>query len=159
MKKYSSVLLIIFMAVFALTGCQTTPPKVEDKVVVAPPPPPVPAPTAPKVVVNFRDVYFDYNMYNLSSDAKRALKHNADGLTRDPDLMITIAGHCDERGTNEYNISLGHRRANEVKRYLKGLGIDQGRVRTISYGEEQGVCSQASESCWQKNRRAQFIKN
>lgn len=156
MKIYNLFVLVVLSS-FVLVGCQTPPKK---EVEMKPPPlPPLQEVVPIKIVVNFSDVFFDYNMYSLSAGAKQALKDNANGLKRDPDLMVTLAGHCDERGTNEYNISLGHKRANEVKRYLKGLGIDSSRVRAISYGEEKGVCSSSNESCWQKNRRVEFIKN
>ena len=144
-----------------VTGCQTTPKVVEDIVVVAPSPP-EPEPVVEEVVVPEKkeivlsNVFFDYNMYNLSSDSKRILKNNADALKSDESVIVTIAGHCDERGTNEYNISLGHKRANEVKRYLNGLGIDSSRMRAISYGEEKPLCSDSTEDCWRKNRRSEF---
>jgi peptidoglycan-associated lipoprotein len=73
-------------------------------------------------------------------------------------MMVTIEGHCDERGTEEYNIALGDKRARAAKRYLKNLGVGTGRLKTISYGEGRPVCSEASEDCWAQNRRADFTE-
>ena len=71
--------------------------------------------------------------------------------------MATIEGHCDERGTNEYNLALGERRANAAQSYLVSLGVGQARLRTLSYGEERPVCTESTEGCWQRNRRAHFV--
>jgi peptidoglycan-associated lipoprotein len=103
------------------------------------------------------DVYFDYDESNLSDDARGKLARNADLLKSQAQLMVTIEGHADERGTNEYNLALGERRANAVRDYLGSLGVTGDRLRTISYGEERPVCTQSEESCWSQNRRAHMV--
>jgi peptidoglycan-associated lipoprotein len=103
------------------------------------------------------DVYFDYDESNLSDDARGKLARNADLLKSQAQFMVTIEGHADERGTNEYNLALGERRANAVRDYLGSLGVTGDRLRTISYGEERPVCTQHEESCWSQNRRAHMV--
>jgi peptidoglycan-associated lipoprotein len=103
------------------------------------------------------DVYFDFDRSELRPEATEQLARNADWLRGNPGYVATIEGHCDERGTNEYNLALGERRANAAKSYLVSLGIDGGRLTTISYGEERPVCTESTESCWQRNRRAHFV--
>ncbi|HVR28161.1 MAG TPA: peptidoglycan-associated lipoprotein Pal [Thermoanaerobaculia bacterium] len=102
------------------------------------------------------DVYFDFDRYNLKPEARERLSKNADFLKQNPGFLVTIEGHCDERGTNDYNIALGDRRANSAKEYLVTLGIPAARLRTVSYGEERPVCTESNESCWWRNRRAEF---
>ncbi len=104
----------------------------------------------------FETVYFDFDKFNLRSDAKSGLDGNYDLLTQFPDVMVKIEGHCDERGTVEYNLSLGEKRATSCKDYLVGLGIDAGRISTISYGKERPVDAGHSETAWGKNRRCEF---
>ena len=103
------------------------------------------------------DVYFDYDESTLTDDTRNKLSRNADLLKSSPQFTITIEGHADERGTNEYNLALGERRASAVKDYITSLGVAGDRVRTISYGEERPVCTQSEESCWSQNRRAHMI--
>ena len=103
------------------------------------------------------DVYFNYDEDTLSDDARDKLARNADLLKSSVQFMVTIEGHADERGTNEYNLALGDRRANAVRDYLGSLGVDPGRLRTLSYGEERPVCTEEDESCWSQNRRAHMI--
>jgi peptidoglycan-associated lipoprotein len=103
------------------------------------------------------DVYFQYDESSLSDDARDKLAKNADLLKNQPQLSLTVEGHCDERGTNEYNLALGERRANAVRDYLGSLGVNPTRLRTISYGEERPVCTEHAESCWQQNRRAHMV--
>ncbi|HEY7214179.1 MAG TPA: peptidoglycan-associated lipoprotein Pal [Thermoanaerobaculia bacterium] len=103
------------------------------------------------------NVYFDYDESTLTDDTRDKLSRNADLLKSQPRFMITIEGHADERGTNEYNLALGERRANAVKDYLSSLGVGAERVRTISYGEERPVCTESAESCWSQNRRAHMV--
>lgn len=103
------------------------------------------------------DVYFDYDKYELRAEARNRLSKNAEFMAANPEFSYTIEGHCDERGTNEYNLALGDRRANGAKNYLATLGTSSGRLRTISYGEERSVCNQSEASCWQRNRRAHFV--
>lgn len=100
------------------------------------------------------DVYFDYDEAGLSDDARNRLSRNAELLRSQPSFSVTVEGHADERGTNEYNLALGERRANAVKSYLVSLGLADTRLRTQSYGEERPVCTELEESCWSQNRRA-----
>ncbi|HYL06420.1 MAG TPA: peptidoglycan-associated lipoprotein Pal [Thermoanaerobaculia bacterium] len=103
------------------------------------------------------DVYFAFDEYSLNDDDRGKLARNADLLKGQPRLNLTIEGHCDERGTNEYNLALGERRANAVKSYLSSLGVGAERMRTLSYGEERPVCTEHEESCWSQNRRAHQV--
>jgi peptidoglycan-associated lipoprotein len=104
-----------------------------------------------------KDVYFSFDRYDLEGEARETLKVNADWLKRNPAARIEIEGHCDERGTNEYNLALGAKRAQAAKDYLITLGIATERLSTISYGEEIPVCKESNESCWRQNRRARFV--
>lgn len=103
------------------------------------------------------DIFFDYDQYSLRGEARDRLAKNAEFMSEHPELIFTIEGHCDERGTNEYNLALGDRRASAAKDYLVSLGVDGERLRTVSYGEERPFCEQANESCYQLNRRAHFL--
>jgi peptidoglycan-associated lipoprotein len=103
------------------------------------------------------DVYFDYDKYELKSDSRQRLEKNAAFMRDYPNFVFGLEGHCDERGTNEYNLALGERRANAAKSYLVSLGVDPARLRTISYGEERPFCTEHHEGCWSKNRRAHFV--
>ncbi len=103
------------------------------------------------------NVQFDYDSSVLSSDAKRILQDKSAYLTKHPNLSITVQGHCDERGTTEYNLGLGERRAVTVKNYLKDLGISSSRISTVSYGEENPLDPANTPEAWAKNRRAQFV--
>ena len=103
------------------------------------------------------DVFFDYDEISLSDETRDRLARNAELLKAQPTFQVTIEGHADERGTNEYNLALGDRRANAVRDYLGSLGVDGGRLRIITYGEERPVCTESAESCWSQNRRAHMI--
>lgn len=103
-----------------------------------------------------QDIHFDYDKYAVRAEEKPALKTVSDILLKNKNLKVTIEGHCDERGTNEYNLALGDKRANAVKEQLLSLGIPSGRIETISYGEEKPACTESTEACWAKNRRAHF---
>jgi peptidoglycan-associated lipoprotein len=111
---------------------------------------------APAGEKGLRDAYFDYDKYTIRDDARAALENNAHWLNANSKVRAKIEGHCDERGTNEYNLALGERRAQAVKRVLVSLGVDGGRLSTISYGEEHPVCMEHAEGCYAKNRRAHF---
>jgi len=100
------------------------------------------------------DAFFDFDQYTIRQDARTALQQNAGWLRRWDSTRITVEGHGDERGTSEYNLALGERRANAAKEYLIDLGIAPGRILAITKGEESPVCTESSESCWQRNRRA-----
>jgi peptidoglycan-associated lipoprotein len=104
-----------------------------------------------------KDIYYDYDRYDLSADARTILRANADWLKANPNTRVEIEGHCDERGTNEYNLALGAKRAQAAREYLVTLGVVGGRLSTISYGEEIPVCKDASEDCWKQNRRVRFV--
>jgi peptidoglycan-associated lipoprotein len=103
------------------------------------------------------DVYFNYDEATLSDEAREKLARNADLLRGQPQFTLTIEGHADERGTNEYNLALGERRAFAARDYLASLGVSGDRLRTISYGEERPVCTESDESCWSQNRRAHMV--
>ncbi|MFQ5597772.1 MAG: peptidoglycan-associated lipoprotein Pal [Nitrospiria bacterium] len=103
------------------------------------------------------NVYFDFDKSVVRNDAKDILSENARWLAVNSDVLIQIEGHGDERGTNDYNLALGERRARSIMRYLVNLGIRESRFSFISYGEERGVCSDKTEDCYQKNRRVHFI--
>jgi len=128
--------------------------------VTVPPPPPPPPPPAPQVSVedlfgqNMKDAYFDFDKSDIRPDAQQALTSNADFLKAHTDIKFTIEGHCDERGSEEYNLGLGDRRATAAKSFLVNLGIGADSINTISYGKDRPVCSDHDEDCWQKNRRA-----
>ena len=102
-------------------------------------------------------VFFDYDKYSLSKAAKKILIKNAESLKKNHSLKVQLEGHCDERGTNNYNLALGEKRAHKVKRELEILGIDKDRMLTVSYGEENPLCAESKESCWSQNRRVQFL--
>ena len=128
----------------------------------APPPPP---PPAPKVGISERinglqDAYFDYDKSDIRDDARAALTKDADllkSIFQDfPDAVVTVEGHCDERGSAEYNLGLGDRRATSAKDFLVQLGVPGDKLKTISYGKERPVCTESNEACWQRNRHAHF---
>jgi peptidoglycan-associated lipoprotein len=102
------------------------------------------------------DAYFDFDKYNIRDDARATLENDARWLKDNPKVRVKIEGHCDERGTTEYNLALGERRAKAVKRLLIALGVEKIRPSTISYGKERPVCTEHNETCYQKNRRAHF---
>jgi peptidoglycan-associated lipoprotein len=104
-----------------------------------------------------KEIYFEFDRYDLNPQARATLKADSDWLKANPSARVEVEGHCDERGTNEYNLALGAKRAQAAKDYLVSLGIAAGRLSTISYGEEVPVCKEQSEDCWQKNRRARFV--
>jgi peptidoglycan-associated lipoprotein len=103
------------------------------------------------------DVYFDYDESSLSDDTRDKLSRNADLLKSNAQFSVTIEGHADARGTSEYNLALGERRANAVRDYVTSLGVPANRLRTISYGKERPVCTEDTESCWSQNRRAHMV--
>lgn len=104
-------------------------------------------------------IYYDYDSSALRDDARETLKHNADVINANPGPMILVAGHCDERGTQEYNLALGERRAQAAREYLVSLGVPADRVITVSYGEEQPANPGHDESAWAQNRRAEFLQS
>jgi peptidoglycan-associated lipoprotein len=102
-------------------------------------------------------IYFEFDRVELSTEAREILGKVAGLLKASPNKTLTIEGNCDDRGTNEYNLALGQHRADSAARYLQTLGIDRKRIKTISYGEERPVCTEATEACWLKNRNATFV--
>ena len=106
---------------------------------------------------NVRDAFFDFNKADIRSDAREALGKTADFLRNHAELKATIEGHCDERGSTEYNLALGDRRASAVKQYLISLGISADRLNTVSFGKEKPFCTESNEACWQQNRRGHFV--
>jgi len=128
--------------------------------VTAPPPPPVSAATTLSDQELFarsvKDIYFDYDSYQLTSANQSTLQADAAFLKSHPNMRFTVEGHCDERGSTEYNLALGENRASAVKQALVNLGIPDGSVKTISYGKEKPVCTEQNEACWQQNRRGHF---
>jgi len=105
-----------------------------------------------------KDAYFDLDKADIRPDARVALSATADVLRAYPDIKATIEGHCDERGSTEYNLGLGDRRATAVKQYLVSLGISADRLSTVSYGKEKPFCTEPSEPCYQQNRRGHFVR-
>jgi len=157
------------VSILVLAGACTSKP---EAVSTAPPPapmaqapqalPPAPPPVAQGPVpgsaedfrVNVGDtVHFALDQYGVQEDDKATLQKQASWLGRYPQVRVTVEGHADERGTREYNLALGARRANAVKEYLVSLGVSTARVDTISYGKERPICTQSDESCWAQNRR------
>ncbi len=106
---------------------------------------------------NLRDVFFDFDKYDIRPTDAKALDANAGWLKSNPNHLVLIEGHCDERGTNEYNLALGERRAKSTMNYLVSQGVQASRITIISYGEERPTCTQKTEECWAKNRRAHFL--
>lgn len=110
-----------------------------------------------KPTSELKDIHFQFDKYDLDDSSKSILKQNADFLKQHPSVKVEIQGHCDERGTNNYNLALGQRRAASTKRYLSSLGIPENRLHVISYGEEKPFCGESSDNCWWRNRRAHFM--
>jgi peptidoglycan-associated lipoprotein len=133
--------------------------------VPAPPPPakpappkPTPAPTIDELFKKVQTIYFDYDKSDIRPDQMPRLQGNANFLRQNSAVRITIEGHADERGSQEYNLGLADRRANTVKQFLTSQGVADNRINTISYGEERPVCREQGEGCWQQNRRAAFLR-
>ena len=113
------------------------------------------------LLARIEDAYFDYDQHTLRADAIKALQSDSSEL-RDilkdyPDYKLTIEGHCDERGSAEYNMALGQQRAESAKSYLVTVGIPSGQLGTVSYGKEKPACDEHDEACWQKNRRVHIV--
>ena len=182
MRRCPFVMVLVILAVLAggcgkkqvsTTPAQTPPPKPPPQPVAAPPAPPVatPAPApAPDPLAGdlasvnryvreqglFSDVLFEYDRHELRPEARRQLEANARFLTEHPQFAIALEGHADERGTVEYNLALGQKRAVQARSYLDSMGVIQDRIQATSYGKERPLCSEAQESCWQRNRRVHF---
>jgi peptidoglycan-associated lipoprotein len=151
--------LLMLALVLGFTACTDDEEKAQEPVQPAAPaaepepaPPPAPAPVAFKA----ETVYFAYDDYTLNSEAQQKLQGLAQHLGSEKSAVVQIEGHCDERGSIEYNLALGERRAQSVKNYLGQLGVESSRLSTISYGEEKPAAEGHDESAWAKNRRAEF---
>ncbi len=135
-------------------------------VTVTQPPPPPPPPPKPEVNLSellanqVQDAYFDYDKSDIREDARATLTKDADALKsifqQLPSASVMLEGHCDERGSAEYNLGLGDRRANSAKEFLVQLGVPADKLKTISYGKERPQCTESNEECWQRNRRVHF---
>ncbi len=126
----------------------------------APPPPPPPPPSLTDQQLfaqNVKDIYFDYDKSDIRSGDQASLQADAQFLQQHPNIHITIEGHCDERGSTEYNLALGTNRADAVKNALIQSGVSGDRIKTISYGKEKPFCTESNESCWQQNRVGHFV--
>jgi peptidoglycan-associated lipoprotein len=126
----------------------------------APPPPPPPAESATDEQLfaqNVKDIYFDYDKSDIRGDQQSSIQADMLFLNQHPNINITIEGHCDERGSTEYNLALGDQRASAVKNALTTAGISASRMKTISYGKEKPFCTESNEACWQQNRRGHFV--
>ena len=126
----------------------------------APPPPPPPPPSATEEELfgqNVKDLFFDYDKYDVRADQQGSVQADAQFLQQHPNIRFTIEGHCDERGSTEYNLALGTNRADTVKNALVQAGVGGDRIKTISYGKEKPFCTESNESCWQQNRRGHFV--
>lgn len=176
--RHTAIILVLAAAVsFAACGKKTPPPAPPPPPPVAPePPPPAPPPPKPEVKPQvdeyarlkamasdeidrlglLQEVYFDYDKSDIREADRAAMSKNADTLKKFDFLKVTLEGHCDERGTVDYNLALGERRARAAYDYLISLGVPAERLRTVSYGKEIPVCTESSEACWQKNRRAKL---
>ena len=138
-----------------------------ERIFLGPPPPPPPPPPAPVVVPpvvpapagpdKLEAIYFDFDKYVIKPEGRDALKRNADWLQQNPGAKVVVEGNCDERGTNDYNMALGQRRADAAAKYLMDLGVAKDRIGTVSYGEEKPICTEKTEACWSKNRRDDVV--
>jgi len=167
-KIFRSTAWIALLAALALTGCAKkspapppAPPAQQEAPPTPPPTPPAPKPeeTAPAPQVtsdSFSPVFFDFDSYNLREDGRAALDKDAKTLRDNPSVQITIEGHCDERGTVEYNQALGEKRAMAARDYLVAAGIATARLQIVSYGKERPFANGSDEASWQQNRRAHF---
>lgn len=163
------VFFVMILALLVTAGCSKKTTKVDEQPpVVTEQPEPAPEEKAPekkiepkkeaepKVPLSFQTVYFDFDKYSIRSNQRDVLASNANVLEAYPDVKVLIIGNCDERGTIEYNLALGDKRANTVKEYLQNYGINGNRLSTLSYGEEQPADPGHNEMAWAKNRRAEF---
>ena len=177
---------VILLVVLTVSACSKKvppppPPPPAPPVAAAPPPPPPPPPAAPapapappkplseeeqfarktldqlNAEMPLGDVIFDYDQAAVREDQRGILQKNADYMRRWATIRVTIEGHADARGTNEYNLALGERRGNAVKDYLVSLGMSADRMTVISKGEEAGLCADMTEQCYARNRRGHFI--
>jgi peptidoglycan-associated lipoprotein len=156
-------LLSIFAALLLLSACETAPKEGGETSGGGQQAAPVSGPTPgtqEDLVVNVGDrVFFDFDKYDLKPDARSTLDRVAAWMNSYPSVTLTIEGHCDERGTREYNLALGERRATASRDYLIALGVSADRLRTVSYGEERPAVLGSNEAAWAQNRRDVFVVN
>ena len=153
--------LSLVAALVALSGCpkkQVEEPLPEPPPIVeeAPKPKPTPPPVA-EMTKNFSRVYFGFDSADMTSDGKSALDANAAIMAEYPDIRLEVQGHADERGTTDYNVALGQKRADAIVRHLLSRGIATSRVKSVSYGEERPLDGRSTETAWEQNRRAEFV--
>lgn len=158
MRKF----LIATAAIASLAACASRPEPIPTPTPTPTPQVETPQGPVPGSVEDFRvsvgdRVFFGYDRFDLSSEARSVLERQAAWLRQYPNVRILVAGNADERGTREYNLALGDRRAYAVKEYLVSLGIDAARLQTKSYGKERPVCAESDENCWQQNRRGYSV--
>jgi peptidoglycan-associated lipoprotein len=174
------LLLLASVSLVALTSCHSNPPKTAEKAVpstktapveertVAPPATPSTASDASADITSqdirslnekgyLKPAFFDFDKANLRDDARNILTTDSDLLHRYRSWQFVIEGHCDDRGTEAYNLALGERRAAAAKEYLSSLGVDTSRMKTVSYGKEKPFCAEDTDNCWQSNRRDQLL--
>jgi peptidoglycan-associated lipoprotein len=163
------MVLLVAVLAFSLAGCgcfmqaqkgEAPPPKPPEQKqeVIVPPAAPAPVPEpAVAAVPGLSNVYFDFDRYNIRPGDADTLKKNLDWFKANGNTKVRIEGNCDERGTAEYNLALGQRRAGAAKNYLVGLGIDAKLLDTISYGKERPICTEHNEACWARNRTDAFV--
>ncbi len=124
------------------------------------PPPPPPTPTVTDEDLfnqSVKDVYFDYDKADVRGDQQSSIQADAQFFSQHPNMNFTVEGHCDERGSTEYNLALGDQRASAVKSALTAAGVNASRIKTISYGKEKPFCTESNEACWQQNRRGHLV--
>ena len=163
MMKFSSTMkFAVLSAALLLAACTHKQEAVNTAPPPAPPPPPQQQAVTSSIIpgsaqdfkVNVGDtVHFALNKYNIEDNDRNTLNKQAAWLARYPSVRLSVEGHCDERGTREYNLALGARRANAVKEYLVAQGVSAARLETISYGKERPICTESNEDCWGQNRR------
>ncbi|MGI6524188.1 MAG: peptidoglycan-associated lipoprotein Pal [Bdellovibrionota bacterium] len=139
--------VFIVLCLFAVSGCSCRTREIADDAAI---------PVAGEESV-LEDIFFAFDSYSLCDKSKETLQAHAEWLKANPEASVTIEGHCDERGTNEYNMALGSRRANSAMEYLISLGVDASRMSTISYGEDLPLDPAHTEEAWAKNRRDHFV--
>jgi peptidoglycan-associated lipoprotein len=141
-------------------GTQTATARVTVNAPPPPPPPPAPSLTEEQLFAqNVKDVYFDYDKSDVRPDQQSLVQADAAFLQQHPNMSVTVEGHCDERGSTEYNLALGDNRASAVKNALVAAGVPADRIKTVSFGKEKPFCTESNEACWQQNRRGHFVLN
>ncbi len=141
-------------------GTQTATATVTVNAPAPPPPPPAPAPTVTDedlFAQNVKDIYFDYDKSDVRAADQSSIQADVTFLQSHPNISFTIEGHCDERGSTEYNLALGDNRASSVKNALVAGGVSADRIKTVSLGKEKPFCTESNEACWQQNRRGHFV--